>query len=548
MLTDSYIEMFTSIYGWLMYNTLWDVFTQTGLVFLPFFGIIVDNLVDSFKEGPSHEGIAEGSLRALEVDVIMALLVVSIAGNPVVRLTAESVQFHPPDDFMGNPQASVNATDTTHTTYGAVAFTNLPNDVEVPLWWMGVIQLSKAVTHTIRQQPALLRTLDYREYVQQLSLVDVDDPRVRQETNDFFRDCYIPTRSKYYQHLPQATDAEIIAYDRILSTYGNNDPDYIGSRLYLDVDGFYNALRPLEQRPGFPFDPLRDREWEDGVDVRPTWGRPTCSQWWLGESGGDIGLKARLVSELNSFLQMSARFDPFTDESVVHDRMIRVLLSADRDIAQWTPRDYDYAYDNTSETADDFSRSYLIPLIKNVTGTAALSVLNFIFTMFLDVYLKASHFIQSFLLMMIYGLLPIALLVSRYRLGLLMSVAMIMFSIHFWTALWAWAGFFDSAITKAMYPASGYLTENFLFDGNIQNTLILNFVGSMSYFVLPAVLTFMFAIAGFKMGSSINGLAEGYKSEVKGAARSTAGAAARRGGNKANNNNKTKGKDKGKKN
>ena len=43
MSVDSYLELFTSLFGWTFYGILWDVLVTTGIVYLPFLGILIDN-------------------------------------------------------------------------------------------------------------------------------------------------------------------------------------------------------------------------------------------------------------------------------------------------------------------------------------------------------------------------------------------------------------------------------------------------------------------------------------------------------------------------
>ena len=43
MSVDSYLELFTSLFGWTFYGILWDVLVSTGIVYLPFLGILIDN-------------------------------------------------------------------------------------------------------------------------------------------------------------------------------------------------------------------------------------------------------------------------------------------------------------------------------------------------------------------------------------------------------------------------------------------------------------------------------------------------------------------------
>ena len=43
MSVDSYLELFTTLFGWTFYGVLWDVLVATGIVYLPFLGILIDN-------------------------------------------------------------------------------------------------------------------------------------------------------------------------------------------------------------------------------------------------------------------------------------------------------------------------------------------------------------------------------------------------------------------------------------------------------------------------------------------------------------------------
>ncbi len=40
MTLDSYLELFTTLFGWAFYGVLWDVLVATGIVSLPFLRIL----------------------------------------------------------------------------------------------------------------------------------------------------------------------------------------------------------------------------------------------------------------------------------------------------------------------------------------------------------------------------------------------------------------------------------------------------------------------------------------------------------------------------
>lgn len=502
MAVDSYIEMFTTLYGWLMYNVVWDILAASGIVFLPFLGIILDNFFEAYAKD-SNGVSSDVALRSAEIEVITAFVIAMLAASPSVNLDAENVQFAPKPTLAGEERDTLNALDTTTTTYGSIAFTDLPNTVSVPPWWYLVMKVSKGITHAVRE--GVPSHLNYREYMQQISLIEIENQALRLEANDFFRDCFVPARSKYYRQLDTVDATQFTAMQTVLEEQGDEDTSYIGSRLFLSIPGYYDSLRARKLIKGFPFEASRDVEWDvANGETPPEWGMPSCDTWWLGEAGGDLGLKQRLVTELSDFDVLMSRFDFMSDEATRHDVLIKKLLAVSNDIGAWTPRDYDYAYDNQSEALDPGTR-WLSQAGKDVSGIISLSALSVLFTLVLDIYLKASHMLQAFMLMLVYGLLPIAIVASRYRLGLLVAMAFVIFAINFWTALWAWANFFDQALIQAMLPEPGYKTlEGIL--SNVQKTMILNFLAGMNYLVFPLILTWMFSVAGFSVGQGLDSI------------------------------------------
>ena len=51
MHVGSYLELFTTLFGWQFYDRLWDILTGTGLAFLPFLGIVLNNVLETHTHG-----------------------------------------------------------------------------------------------------------------------------------------------------------------------------------------------------------------------------------------------------------------------------------------------------------------------------------------------------------------------------------------------------------------------------------------------------------------------------------------------------------------
>ena len=54
MSVDSYLELFTTLFGWAFYGVLWDVLVSTGIVYLPFLGILIDNWREPAEGGEAN--------------------------------------------------------------------------------------------------------------------------------------------------------------------------------------------------------------------------------------------------------------------------------------------------------------------------------------------------------------------------------------------------------------------------------------------------------------------------------------------------------------
>lgn len=149
MSVDSYLELFTSLFGWAFYGILWDVLVSTGIVYLPFLGILIDNWLEPAQGG--EVGHASGlSLRRMEIELFIALLVVVLAGQPaaLTPLNAATLSYSPPPNLL-NPTPATATVAAPQSTYGTTGFTGSAATVNVPVWWYGVIAISSGLNHAI---------------------------------------------------------------------------------------------------------------------------------------------------------------------------------------------------------------------------------------------------------------------------------------------------------------------------------------------------------------------------------------------------------------
>lgn len=499
MAVDSYLELFTTLYGWLFYGIIWDVLVSTGIVLLPFIGIVLDNIIDSYRDY-EPEDAALFALRGIEVEVIIAFIVITLAGNPFFDFNANEITYTPPSLLGGGPpHGQTSAAVNGFSTFATISFAGHPASVKVPPWWYGVAQLSSGTNRAIMEGvPAVL---DYRNYMTEINTMTIEDPLLRQQTNDFYRDCFVPARSKYYREKPSTP---IIA--ALIATHGEDDVDWMGSRVFLNTGGYYDSFRSGTLVEPFLYDPIRDVEWDIGVgDVPPPFGRPTCQQWWNGVVGV-AGLHQQLVTELGYFDGLMATFDAaFPTVSQRQDVMIKKMLSSDKDTGVFIPRGYDFAYSN--KVSDDPVMHFAERAAKTTSTAVGSSIMGAFFGMFLDIFLRSAPMVQALFLMGITALLPFLLIVGRFKLSLLMAGGLAWFSVKFWTVLWYLAFWVDQNLIMALFPNAGALTLSTLTDPDtFNNRVILNFVTGMMYMMLPVLFTTIMSLAGYSAGRQLDAI------------------------------------------
>jgi hypothetical protein len=91
---DSYLELFTTLYGWALYNNIWSVLTGTGLAFIPFIVILIRNFVAVNTSMEFNAG-SRPSVRRMEIDIALALTVVVLAAQPALNLEASELRYVP---------------------------------------------------------------------------------------------------------------------------------------------------------------------------------------------------------------------------------------------------------------------------------------------------------------------------------------------------------------------------------------------------------------------------------------------------------------------
>lgn len=509
MAVDSYLELFTTLFGWVFYNIVWDVLRDTGIVFLPFLGILIDNFTEPARGGDFGRS-AGLSVRRMEIDVLLALFVVVLAGQPsaLTPLNASILSYTPPPTLT-EPAPAVATVANSQSSFGNSGFTGAPGTVEVPLWWYAVMALSAGFNHAVVE--GIPRPADLRTYAQRARLARIDDVLLRQEVADFFSECFVVARSRYQRTRPD--DPAIAA---LLTTYGNDDPDWLGSHIYRQTSGYYEAIRPNKPIVGWPYDPGRDQEVDPASS--PVWGHPTCAQWWES-TGTPTGLRQRLIDAADASSGGLSAWVVALAPALASERQLDIVAKTVLNNSPPVYTNNDFMLKNSS--GDGFWAA-LFDRLKG--GTAAGGILGFsgLFAVTMAAVIPALPMVQAVILLGIYGLLPMLVVLSRYSLTLLVLGAMLIFTVKFWTVLWYFALWVDQNLIASMYPDISLFLEQFSLDNlatGEQSTkrLLLNMITTSLYLGLPLLWTGIMALAGLQVGRAISQATDTLRAPAQGA-------------------------------
>ena len=505
MTVDSYLELFTTLFGWAFYGILWDVLVGTGIVFLPFLGILIDNWREP-AEGGEFGTVTGLSLRRMEMELFIALLVVVLAGQPaaLTPLNSGTLSYIPPPTLI-DPTPTTATVAAPQSTYGTTGFTGSPATVNIPVWWYAVLAMTSGLNHAVVE--GLPSAADMRTYEQQARLATIADPRLRQEVSDFFSQCYIPARSKYQAERPATA-----AVNALLSTYGPDDPDWMGSHVYRDTPGYYDTLRPSMQISGWAYNAVRDTEYDPAAP--PTWGKPYCKQWW---EDGAIGLREKLINEADAtsagFSGLVVAVAPALASEKQNDAVARTVLT--NSPPSWS---------NNDLVANNSGSTGLLNTAENIVkgGLASGGVLtaSALFSVTMTAVLQALPMVQAVLLLGIYALLPMVVVLSRYSISMMVIGAMAIFTVKFWSVLWYLALWVDQNLIQSMYPDVNIFLQIFANPGEHDTKrMLLNMITTSLYLGLPLLWSGMMAWAGVHVGRSIEAATSPLRSPAQDAGR-----------------------------
>ncbi len=481
MSTNSYLEYFLTLLGWLVNNGIWSVIADTGLFAFPLLLKMMALWLKVRSQG-IHEG-NKGSLSLLwtENQIYTSLVVILFACIPFLNIDLDTIKF----DSSRTSQCGYSVPQPADTGYRSLVNQMGGRSASVPVWWYFVHALAKGVTGAA--VASLPCEPDLRQIRFEVQHTRIKDPVFAQELEDFVQECYSPSLARVKARGGELSEQQV------------EDIGWPGSDYFLQTHGYYDSDHAQSPHREWPYDSNRDA----GLYDTGNGGYPTCREWWSDNSRGLRVRALRLVTpDLSQQLQRLAQ-----PKEVYEQAVLRSLVSQRNMQVSQDGRVYPgYGGSTVGLLSDNAIRS--LSALGNAVGSAFILPA-------LDSVRQALPMVQAILMMALVICCPLITLLSVYELKTVMMLTFVQFALFFLTFWWELARWLDSWLLSVLYDSSTHSYWNLAGMQNTQDDLIVNIVMGTMFLILPVLWLGAMGWAGAQVGTALSGIAAGGTGEVK---------------------------------
>lgn len=214
MQVSSYLEAFLSVYGWMMYNTLYELFAMSWLIFLPFLRQAFDVFMDSTSDVERSYGYYKsGLLKFLVMLLILFTCVVPMHNFSINNAKVQSV--------CEDPQTVEEA---AHVKGGHQFQFDLDDSARAPLLPALIMRLGNGMNNVIYS--SMNCVADVKAHQLTLATAGITDSAVRDEVNRYAKECHQPALTR----LNEAANGDTTVVNKIISSNmkeSNRSADFI---------------------------------------------------------------------------------------------------------------------------------------------------------------------------------------------------------------------------------------------------------------------------------------------------------------------------------
>lgn len=488
------------IVGWVINNEIFQLFAESGLLFVPFVALIVKEWYKARNEGDEAGTKGILTVNRIETALYSMLLVYVFTVQPVFRASFT------PLDLNAERAASCGTVtiassgswndDTLNMLDGRIA--------RMPIWWAFVHMMSQGVTNMAIA--AIPCKPDFHAIRTELDLSSISDPVLQKDIGAFQQRCFGGARSLLFESQGS------VDVDRAV------DIDWLGSSYFLTTPGFYDSIyapRPIE---GFVYNATRDAARPNTGPGRP--GYPTCKEWW---SQNDVGLRARIQNEVKP--ETWDRFRSVFTSADADDYVIRRMISSRSGAASGNVDYGVIGYRSIRNFKDDvlLGGGAFRDAATSAGGALGLTLGAYPAASGMDVVKQALPMVQSVLIMAIIICLPFVLLISGYSMKVAGVATFGLFAIWFLKFWWELARWLNSNMFDLIYNSDAAKLSFFAGVNNLYDKGVMMFVEWAMFLVFPVLWIGVLGWAGLSVGSAVDSSLKNSTSKSRSVGESGAG-------------------------
>jgi len=506
MFVGSNLEIYTTMFGWVVYEIIWDIMRSTGLVFIPIIVMFYTNM----REPHISQEVRPASITSMKRvrwDLIVSLVVLTLFLLPAKSLTIDKVKYVSPPTFS-NPgsliEVSGDATKIPQSEMQGV----IQGGVKVPYGWLFVVNATNGINQML--MASLPHPTDLRAAAAHLNSAYIHDETLNSELQEFSSRCHTPALQKYrknHAHFRElgrnnAWSGEspytVISDGNIpsVSRSEGDDLSWMGSRILSSLPGLYKECR-ITTATSCPVGSGFSRTLENGS-------AEYCDSWWIflrskvityakSDRAGEDGLSFYQKGEL-----ALAALVGDVAQGVQEDILVREIIEANGENRTGLELS-DQAYHTTM-----FTNSAVLnagaSLVKawDTSGTLKDASVRAGFIAY--VAHIGLPMVKALLAMAITWFIPFFFMVAGYHnVEKLMMLILGVFTIHMMSAFWSLAYWVDQNLAVILYGGSTGVWDYVKGHFTGQHRIVLDIVSTTFYMVVPTLFGLVMAWAGTRV-------------------------------------------------
>lgn len=523
----SYIEMYTSVLSWQVYEIIWQGLTLTGIVFVPFLmiilkaGVKIAGLLSGVVSDDGNDRGVPGVMTQAIVEVMIGFFVLMFFAVPTTTLELANVSYQPRPTAVEETPAAVNPTAAGDPTTLNSAFTAVAAEVQLPQGWDLISRISSGFTFGVAY--SLPRPVDLEESLSTLSTSHITEPGLSREVPAFHKSCYRQARAKLSNWLIQENvDSSLLTR---IETNGQDDLNYIGSLTLVETPGLYRQCNNLDSCQGslraqypvqtFNYSAARDSDYSDADIANNVPGKPYCDEWWTS-------IRDRVLAEEDEASETTWEWlrtafgGTATDQQVEQARVMRVLQNTDLRAQQILGTEVGAQFGTPPNwNADVVVGGALISAanpVKKVTGVLAAAELGTTGFRAYSNWRKMSYLkkaipsIIGIMLFVVPLVLPFVLVWKSYGIDAIAFMAITYFGIRFLSAIFEVGALLEDALQTSLFgdwsDILGYVMNGGIINAG-ESLLVLAFLLPFIFIFVPMVFMYIAGATALEAGRSI---------------------------------------------